>query len=91
MVRATSALIDRWLEPPRRRPGSRDAGSGRPARRTAYSRVAATDRVAELRVLVHERRHEAVEQAEHVVADEDLAVAVGSGADADRRNRQRLA
>ena len=37
---------------------------------------------------MHERRHEAVEQPEHVVADEDLPVASGTGADADGWNRQ---
>src|SRR5687768_11362990 len=45
--------------------------------------------VAELRVLTHERGRKAVEEAEHVVAHQDLAVAVGPGADADRRHGER--
>ena len=40
-------------------------------------------------VLLHEGRNEAVEQAQHVVAHEHLAVAMRTGADADRRNVER--
>ena len=61
----------------------------RPARTSStYAAVAVDDLLGELRVLLDERRHEAVEQPEHVVADQHLAVAIGPGADADRRDRR---
>src|SRR5438046_10204678 len=40
------------------------------------------DRVAEMRVLFHERRNEAVEEPQHVVADENLPIAVRSRSEA---------
>src|SRR5688500_14273466 len=45
------------------------------------------DRLAQPGVLLHERRNRSLEQAEDVVAHENLAVAIGAGADADRRDR----
>src|SRR5438874_4973976 len=48
----------------------------------------AQDRLAELPILLHELRHECVEEAEHIVADEDLAIAVRTGANSDRGNFQ---
>ena len=46
------------------------------------------DRGGQVRVLFDERRHEAIEESEHVRADEHLPVAGGSGADADRRDAE---
>src|SRR5262249_10911802 len=48
------------------------------------------DRCPELRVLLHERGQERVEESEHVVADQNLAVAVRARADADRGDFQRI-
>src|SRR3981189_3420996 len=48
------------------------------------------DRLTEFGVLANELRHVIGIQAEDVLNDEHLAIAVGSGADADRGNRQRL-
>src|SRR5258706_10916675 len=46
------------------------------------------DFFSEVRVLFYERRHEGVEESENVIADQDLAVAVRSRPNADRRNLQ---
>src|SRR5690349_15602480 len=47
------------------------------------------DRVAEKAVALDEFRRELGEQAEHVVGDQDLAVAGRRAADPDRRDRDR--
>src|SRR5262245_35976456 len=44
------------------------------------------DRLRQFRVLVNEGWDEPIEEPEHVGADEDLSVALGPGADADRRD-----
>ncbi len=44
--------------------------------------------VAEPGELPHKTGHKAVEKPEHIVADQDLAVAVRAGADTDRGNLQ---
>src|SRR5437667_1136586 len=44
----------------------------------------AEDQLPELRVLLHERRHEGVKEAKNVVADQHLTVAVRSCPDANR-------
>jgi uncharacterized membrane protein YbaN (DUF454 family) len=46
------------------------------------------DRCAELRVLFHKRRHERIKEAEHVITNQHLTVAVRSRPDADRGNLQ---
>src|SRR6266446_3619002 len=46
------------------------------------------DLLPELRVLFHKRRHELIEKSEEVIADEDLAIAMRPGADADGWNFQ---
>src|SRR5437762_6657849 len=46
------------------------------------------DQFPELCILPHEFRYECVEQSEHVVADQHLAVAVWPRSDADRGNLQ---
>src|SRR5688500_3182362 len=48
----------------------------------------AADLLADVRVGLHEARPEVLEQPEHVVRDEDLAVAPRAGPDADRRDRE---
>src|SRR6266571_7567785 len=48
----------------------------------------AEDQLPELRVLLHERRHEGVKEAKNVVADQHLTVAIRSSADANRGNLQ---
>ena len=49
------------------------------------------DRLADLRVALDEARRAALVEAEEVVPHEHLAVAVGAGADADRRDRELVA
>src|SRR5216117_1775976 len=48
----------------------------------------AEDQLPELRVLLHEWRHEPVEESKNVVADKHLAVAMRSRPDADGGNLQ---
>src|SRR5206468_10967176 len=48
----------------------------------------AEDQLPELRVLLHERRHEGLKEAKNVVADQHLTVAVRSCPDANRGNLQ---
>src|SRR4051812_36978959 len=50
----------------------------------------AVDRFTNLRVLLHERRRRLVVDSQHVVADQDLTVAMRSGTNADRWNGQSL-
>ena len=57
----------------------------------AYRATASRIEGARSGVLLHEARRVAVVQAEQVVPDEHLAVAVGAGADPDRRDVERLA
>src|SRR5439155_22525939 len=47
------------------------------------------DSAAEVAILLHEARPEVVEEAKHVVADQDMTVATSAGANADRRNLER--
>src|SRR5437588_12895985 len=47
------------------------------------------DITAKVAILLHKARPEVVEEAKHVVADQDLTVATSAGANADRRNRER--
>src|SRR5262245_56766205 len=54
-----------------------------------YSSLGAIDDLFRgVRILLDEWRHRTVVETQRVVADEHLAVAVWSGADADRRNAQ---